>query len=99
MESPTDPPPPSYQMSVEEFEQKTSRAVQLSSSSTPTLQIDEDGWPVYDPSAFEAVAESSSRSPPASSSAGILGAETSRIERQVRSSLVKVPPSPKHMKV
>ena len=98
MESPTDAaPPPSYQMSVEEFDQKTTRAVQLSSSST--LQIDEDGWPIYDPTAFEAVAGSSTHSPPASSSAGILGAESSRNERQVRSLLVKLPPSPKHMKV
>lgn len=98
MESPTDAaPPPSYQMSVEEFDQKISRAVQLSSSSS--LQTDEDGWQIYNPTAFEAVAESSTHSPPASSSAGFLGAETSRNERQVRSSLLKAPPSRKHKKV
>src|SRR5712691_3594723 len=97
MESPTDvAPPPSYQMSVDEFDQKTSRALQLSSS---TPQIDEDGWQIYNPTAFEAVAESSTHSPPASSSAGFLGAQTARNERQVRSSLVKASPSPKHMKV
>lgn len=97
MAGPTDTvPPPSYQLSQDEFDQKTSRAVQLSSSTT--ILIDEDGWPIYDAAAFEAVAGSSNRSPPASTSAGIVVADTSRNERRGRQSFEKVPTSPRLMK-
>lgn len=99
MASPTDTvPPPAYQISLEEFDQKTSHAVQL--SSTTTLPVDEDGWPIYNAAAFEAVAESSAHSLSASSSAGILNTDTSRYERQGNNpSLVKALPSPLSMKV
>ena len=102
MASPTNiVPPPSYQLSLEEeFDRKTSHAVQL--SSTTTLPVDEDGWPIYNAAAFEAAAESSahSLSLSASSSAGILYTDTSRYERQGNNpSLVKALPSPHSMKV
>jgi hypothetical protein len=82
-------------MSQDEFDQKTARALQLSSSTT--ILVDEDGWPIYDAAAFEAVAGSSDRSPPASTSAGIVVADTSRNERR-RQSFEKVPTSPRLMK-
>jgi hypothetical protein len=97
MAGPTDTvPPPSYQLSQDEFDQKTSRAVQISSSTT--ILIDEDGWPIYDAAAFEAVAGSSGRSPPASTSTGIVAADTSGNERRERQSFEKVPTSPRLMK-
>jgi hypothetical protein len=97
MAGPTDTvPPPSYQMSLQEYDQKTSSAVQLSSSTT--VLVDEDGWPIYDAAAFEAVAGSSDRPPPASTSAGIIGTDTHRNERRGRQSFEKVPTSPRSMK-
>jgi hypothetical protein len=97
MAGPTDTvPPPSYQMSLQEFDQKTTRTVQLSSSTT--VLVDEDGWPIYDAAAFEAVAGSSDRPPPASTSAGIVGTDTHRNERRGRQSFEKVPTSPRSMK-
>lgn len=81
-DSPTDfVPPPSYQISQEQFDQKTSHAIQLSSS-MPQPIIDEDGWPIYDSTVFEAVAKSYEHSPPGSSSAGLSGADTPRHRRQ-----------------
>ncbi|KAF9057593.1 hypothetical protein BJ165DRAFT_1421701 [Panaeolus papilionaceus] len=50
------PPPPAY--SEQEFEQKTSRATDLSLQSAldaANLQTDEDGWETYDEAAFEAI--------------------------------------------
>jgi hypothetical protein len=80
MASPTDAaPPPPYQMSQEEFDQKTSHAIQLASSSANP--VDEDDWPIYDPAAFEAVAESYERQPPSSSSVGIPSTDTNRQTR------------------
>ncbi|KAH9994125.1 hypothetical protein BJV74DRAFT_358601 [Russula compacta] len=99
MPSPTNPvSPPSYQMSLEEeFNQKSSRTILLSSSTT--YEVDEEGWPIYDPAAFEAVTESNEeRSPPASSSAGFLGGDTSGHERQSRPPYLKVLPSTRPMK-
>ena len=84
MQDPTDaPPPPSYQMSVEEFDQKTSQAMQLAST---TYEVDEDGWPIYDPAAFETAGESSEHPPSSSSSAGFPSpsTETNRNVRQRR---------------
>ena len=94
MSSPTDsPPPPPYQMSLEEFDQKTSQAIQLASSTT--YPVDEDGWPNYDPAAFEAVVEGYEHPPPSSSSAGIFGTEV----RHGRPSPVKVSYSTRPTKV
>ena len=63
--SPTDiVPPPSYQISQEEFDQKSPH------------EADEDGWPHYDAAAYEAVAENHERSPPSSSSARVLSSDT-----------------------
>ncbi|KAH9045217.1 hypothetical protein EDB85DRAFT_7864 [Lactarius pseudohatsudake] len=93
--SPTDfVPPPSYQLSQEQFDRKTSHAIQLSSS-IPQPIIDGDGWPIYDEAAFEAVAKSYEQFPPGSSSAG-LGADMSRHERQ--NSFTSRPPSTGPMK-
>ncbi|KAI9513205.1 hypothetical protein F5148DRAFT_1156948 [Russula earlei] len=93
---PVDPlSPPSYQMSIDDFDHKVSQAVQLSSSSM--YQVDEEGWPVYDQAAFEAAHENYDPSPP-SSSAGILGAANTSLERQGRSSDVKAPASTRPMK-
>ncbi|KAH8988571.1 hypothetical protein EDB92DRAFT_1871282 [Lactarius akahatsu] len=93
--SPTDfVPPPSYQLSQEQFDRKTSHAIQLSSS-IPQPIIDEDGWPIYDEAAFEAVAKSYEQFPPGSSSAG-LGADMSGHERQ--NSFTSLPPSTGPMK-
>jgi hypothetical protein len=52
-------PPPAY--AEQDFDQKISQATTLSLSQ-PTLTIDSDGWPLYDPAAFEAT-EGSSTSP------------------------------------
>ncbi len=77
--SPTDTiPPPSYQMSLEEFDRKTSQAIQ----NAPVL--DEDGWEVYDSEVFESAAGNHEHSPPSSSSARILGTDTSRHVREGR---------------
>ncbi|KAH9076983.1 hypothetical protein EDB83DRAFT_2671688 [Lactarius deliciosus] len=93
--SPTDfVPPPSYQLSQEQFDRKTSHAIQLSSS-IPQPIIDGDGWPIYDAAAFEAVAKSYEQFPPGSSSAG-LGTDMSRHERQ--NSFTSLPPSTGPMK-
>ncbi|KAI0306984.1 hypothetical protein B0F90DRAFT_1684050 [Multifurca ochricompacta] len=97
-DSPTDiVPPPSYQLSQEDFDQKTLHAIQLSSSTAYPI-IDGDGWPIYNAAAFEAVAESFEHYPPGSSSAGLIGADASRYERQTRSSYVKLAPSTHPMK-
>ena len=54
-------PPPAY--SEQEFDQKISQATTLSLNvSQASLTIDPDGWPQYDPAAFEAT-EGSSTSP------------------------------------
>lgn len=54
-------PPPAY--SEQEFDQKISQATTLSLNlSQASLAVDSDGWPEYDPAAFEA-AEGSSSSP------------------------------------
>ena len=54
-------PPPAY--SEQEFDQKISRATTLSiHDSQASLTVDPDGWPQYDPAAFEAT-EGSSTSP------------------------------------
>ena len=84
---PTDsPPPPSY-LSLEEFDQKTSQAMK----NAP--EVDEDGWEVYDPTAFEAAPGNHERSPPSSSSARILGPSANRHERQGRRSSGRALPS------
>ena len=67
--SPTDlaPPPPAYDQ--RELDQKLSQAAEQSLSSTDmTHTIGEDGWPIYDASAFEVVASSYERSTTGSSS-------------------------------
>ena len=98
MKDPTDaPPPPSYQMSVEEFDQKTSQAMQLASS-TP-YPVDEDGWPIYDPAAFDAAAESYENPPSSSSSTGFPGSETNRQVRLGRPSSEKAKHSTRPTKV
>ena len=84
---PTDTaPPPSY-LSLEEFDQKTSQAMRNAPG------VDEDGWEVYDPSAFEAAAGNHERSPPSSSSARIRSSNTSRHERRGRRSSARALPS------
>jgi hypothetical protein len=86
--SPTDAaPPPSY-LSLEEFDQKTSQAMQ----NAP--KVDEDGWEVYDPAAFEPAAEIHGRSPPSSSSARTLGSNTNRNEGQGGRSSRALPSAP-----
>jgi hypothetical protein len=96
-------PPPSYRISQNEFDQKTSQALQLSSSTT--IDVDEDGWQIYDAAALESVAESNEHhhSPPGSSSAGVIGfgADTFRHEheRPRRPSVLKLAPPTRHMKV
>ncbi|THH15507.1 hypothetical protein EW146_g4979 [Bondarzewia mesenterica] len=70
--SPTDyaPPPPPYRLSQDEFDQKISQAIESSlSAPAPMRIVDEDGWPIYDETAFEAVASSYRRSSGGSSSA------------------------------
>jgi hypothetical protein len=57
--------PPAYSLNDQEFDQKVSQATTLSLHLSQTsLAVDEDGWPQYDPAAFEA-AEGSSTSPSA----------------------------------
>ena len=84
--SPTDTaPPPSYQLSMEEFDLKTTQAIQ----NTP--QVDEDGWEVYDPAAIEAAAENRG---PSSSSARILGSDRQVRQRRRRSTAKALPSTP-----
>lgn len=91
--SPTDiVPPPSYQLSQEQFDRKTAHAIQLSSSIRQPI-IDEDGWPIYDAATFEAVAESYGQS----SSAGPQDADIPR--HQSQASFPSLPPPPESMKV
>lgn len=98
MKDPTDaPPPPSYQMSVEEFDQKTSRAMQLASSGA--YPVGEDGWQIYDPAAFDAATESDEHPPSSSSSAGFPGVEANRQVRLGRPSSEKAKHSTRHTKV
>ncbi|KAI9467208.1 hypothetical protein BJY52DRAFT_1237064 [Lactarius psammicola] len=94
--SPTDiVPPPSYQLSQEQFDRKTSQAIQVSSSIHQPI-IDAEGWPIYDEAAFEAVVKSYEQSPLGSSSAGLPGADMSRHGRQA--SFVGLPPPTGPMK-
>ncbi|KAI0068832.1 hypothetical protein BV25DRAFT_1817745 [Artomyces pyxidatus] len=51
------PPPPAYQVSQDEFDQKISDAVRQSSATRPPA-FDADGWPIYNEAAFEDVAAS-----------------------------------------
>lgn len=99
MASPTDtaPPPPPYQMSQAEFDQKTSHAIQLASSSAN--RVDDYGWQIYDPAAIEAIEERIDHQPPSSSSAGIPSTDTHRQVRQGRRSCRKVLPLTRHTKV
>lgn len=92
MASPTDtaPPPPPYQMTQAEFDQKTSQAIQLASESSSANRVDEDGWEIYDPAAMEAIAESIDHQPPSSSSAGFPSTDTHEQVRQGRRSCRKV---------
>lgn len=95
-DSPTDfVPPPSYQISQEQFDRKTSHAIQLSSSIQQPI-TDDDGWPIYDATAFEAVAKSYEHSS-GSSSAGLSGADVPRHGRQA--SYTGLPSSTDSMKV
>jgi hypothetical protein len=56
-------PPPAYSVNEQEFDKKISQATTLSlNASQASLTIDPDGWPQYDPAAFEAT-EGSSTSP------------------------------------
>ena len=89
-DSPTELPPPSYQLSQEHFDRKTSHAIQLSSSIHQPI-IDQDGWPIYDAGAFEAVAKSYGQS---SSSAGPPGTDIPR-----QTSFASLPPPTDPMKV
>jgi len=82
-----DSPPPASYLSLEEFDQKTSQAMQ----NAP--EVDEDGWEVYDPAAFEPAPGNHERSPPSSSSARIPGSDANRHERQHRRSSGRALPS------
>lgn len=88
-------PPPSYHLSQEQFDRKTSHAIQLSSSIRQPI-IDEDGWPIYDPAVFEAVANSYAQTPHGSSSAG---ADIPRHGRQASYAGSGLPPPTDSMKV
>ncbi|KAF9534301.1 hypothetical protein CPB83DRAFT_844012 [Crepidotus variabilis] len=56
-------PPPAY--SEQEFDRKIAQAAQLSEQTAkwekPRLDVDEDGWPLYDPSLFEEKPKPSSK--------------------------------------
>ncbi len=88
------PPPPSYQLSQDEFDQKTSHAIGLSSSIYHPI-IDEDGWPSYDAAAFEAVAKSYQQG----SSSAVPGADVSRHQRQSSGASASLSPATDSMKV
>lgn len=63
--------PPAYCESEQEFDQKISRATTLSLHLSQTsLTVDEDGWPQYDPAAFESEGSSTSPSAAERSSSG-----------------------------
>ncbi|KAI0352944.1 hypothetical protein OH77DRAFT_1408317 [Trametes cingulata] len=54
LSSPQDPPPPSYELSQHEFDQKTTRVIEESAAEPPEPRVDEDGFEVWDESVFEA---------------------------------------------
>ncbi|TFY80343.1 hypothetical protein EWM64_g3669 [Hericium alpestre] len=60
--SPTnlEPPPPAYEASQPGLDQKVSRAIQRSLAESSPV-VDENGWPIYDATAFEATAASYER--------------------------------------
>ncbi|CDO75600.1 hypothetical protein BN946_scf184858.g40 [Trametes cinnabarina] len=50
------PPLPSYQISQNEFDRKTNRALMQSAAEPPRPRVDEDGFEIWDDSVFEAYA-------------------------------------------
>ncbi|KAJ8481946.1 hypothetical protein ONZ51_g5657 [Trametes cubensis] len=48
------PPPPSYELSQHEFDQKTTRAVEESAAEPPRPSVDDDGFEIWDDAVFEA---------------------------------------------
>ncbi|TFK91805.1 hypothetical protein K466DRAFT_643672 [Polyporus arcularius HHB13444] len=54
LDAPPSPPPPSYEFSQQEFDQKTSRVLEQSAAEPPQPRVDEDGFEVWDDALFEA---------------------------------------------
>ncbi|KAI0719542.1 hypothetical protein C8T65DRAFT_43195 [Cerioporus squamosus] len=53
-DAPPSPPPPSYEFSQTEFDQKTSRILEQSAAEPPQPRVDEDGFEIWDDAVFEA---------------------------------------------
>ncbi|TBU32757.1 hypothetical protein BD311DRAFT_749684 [Dichomitus squalens] len=51
---PPSPPPPSYEISQHEFDQKTSHVLEQSARDPPPRRVDEEGFEVWDEAIFEA---------------------------------------------
>ncbi|KAI0771641.1 hypothetical protein BD413DRAFT_550175 [Trametes elegans] len=49
------PPPPAYDISQTEFDQKTTRAIEQSAAEPPRPSVDEDGYEIWDEALFEAM--------------------------------------------
>lgn len=53
-DAPPSPPPPSYEISQGEFDQKTSRILEQSAAEPPRPRVDDDGFEIWDDAVFEA---------------------------------------------
>ncbi|RPD67151.1 hypothetical protein L226DRAFT_608391 [Lentinus tigrinus ALCF2SS1-7] len=53
-DAPPSPPPPSYEISQHEFDQKTSHVLEHSAAEPPRPRIDEDGFEIWDDAVYEA---------------------------------------------
>ncbi|KAI0335480.1 hypothetical protein GY45DRAFT_801520 [Cubamyces sp. BRFM 1775] len=53
-EASVSPPPPSYELSQNEFDQKTTRALEESAAEPPRPSVDDDGFEIWDDAVFEA---------------------------------------------
>ncbi|KAH9899857.1 hypothetical protein C8Q73DRAFT_681283 [Cubamyces lactineus] len=53
-EASSSPPPPSYELSQHEFDQKTTRALEESAAEPPRPSVDDDGFEIWDDTVFEA---------------------------------------------
>ena len=53
-DAPPEPPPPSYEISQHEFDQKTSHVLEQSAAEPPPRRVDEDGFEIWDDALFEA---------------------------------------------
>ncbi|KAI0638199.1 hypothetical protein C8Q77DRAFT_1153867 [Trametes polyzona] len=95
------PPPPSYELSQTEFDQKTRQVVEESAREPPEPRVDEDGFEVWDDAVFEAAlagVASLSVGPGASTESAPSGSRPlpSRPPEKARAAPEQSSPNPRH---